>query len=235
MIHVYSSYVSHDPEVNRRMALAKQSWQQVPWQNMPIENKDLDRVWNEVVNNQIRQYPYIKDILDLAASQCQPNEILVYTNSDIVVRPDCVAVISAWLQHLEAAYGYRRDFERLDAIPPDFTKGKAYAGSDIYAMRVRWWTSNRNKMPDMIAGFEAWDPCMRIIIEESHAGNQVSIPDLIAHERHGGENHWEHDRNRYHLKGQQLCLRHAAQFFRHRGLNPKQFGIPEWYLAQSRL
>jgi hypothetical protein len=225
LIHTYSSYTPRDADTARRNALAAKSWQRIKWVDKPIRDEVLPRMWAEGD----RKLPFIKDIFAIGCQGADPQDIVVYTNSDIVVRSDVAKVITDKLTDVGACYAFRRDFIRLGNIPPDsqFVKGAWYAGSDLYAMRVWFYDSVfRAEMPDMLCGMEAWDPCARTIIEESNAGKDVEIRDVIAHERHGGDNHWENPKNRYKLKGQFHNLGLAVKFFDKRGMDPRQFGIP---------
>ena len=225
LVHLWSQYWPVDSETQRRQTVAQSSWAKQPWHDRPVVNAELNRVWRE--NG--RSVPYIRDLFDAGCERFKDDDIICYTNSDIIMRSDACFQIAAVMQATDAAYGYRFDFHhRLGKVPVDsqFSSGVMYPGSDLVAFRVRWWTAHRHTMPDMVIAHEAYDPVLRTLIDQSckeTAPNE--IVGICCHERHSGPDHWENPANRYRLKGQLLNLALAKSFFKQRGMNPLQFGI----------
>ena len=229
--HVFTDYAPRDPETLRRNKLAQLSWLRQTWIEVPVRDEQLPRLFEE--NG--RSFAYIKDILDAGCAKAKyDNDIVAYTNADIVVSTDCCRKINACLAQSDACYVYRRDFPRLDAIPPDtnFKLGHDYAGSDLIAFRKAWWLKHRDAMADGILGGEAWDPCSRVLIDETNPGKVTCVRDIICHERHNS--YWEDSKNRYTLQLQHHCLKAACDFFEKRGIDPQTHSIPAWYLKQRR-
>lgn len=220
--HFYTSYVPKDPDTLRRNKVAQETWKRLPWVERPVSDDRLSRMWEE----EGRRLPYVRDVFNCAADGLQDNEILIYTNADIHVRSDTCVAVACLLQSSDAAYCFRRDFGRLDAPLTDeqYAKGFAYAGHDLTAFRVGWWRHWQHAMPDMILGLEAWDPCIRILIDRTNYQRPTLLHDLIGHERH--PSYWENPANRYRLKGQKYCLDLARKFMRSYGVNPRSHGIP---------
>jgi hypothetical protein len=221
--HVYTSYAPSDPDAVRRNATAQKTWTRQPWKELPVADAELPRMWEE----KGRRFPYIRDLFDIGVQECADEDILVYTNADIMVRGDCCALIAEALQGSDALYCYRRDFHHrvLEPIRDDeYVKGMDYAGSDLKAFRAIWWRAYREDMPDMLIGNEAYDPVLRTLIDETNKGNQTQLRDVICHERHAS--YWENPVHRYKLRSQLYNLGLAKHFFLTRGINPKQFGIP---------
>ncbi len=221
IVHPYTAYDPHDEDARQRMALAKLTWQKQRWLEFPIYDNQLPRLWRE----EGRQFAYIKDVFDYVCAPAAPDDIICYTNADICVRSDCALMVATRMQHVDACYSFRRDFPKLvtplaDSLIP---QGQHYPGSDLKAFRKRWWTAHRGEMADMILGLEAWDPLMRILIEDTHKGCDVELPLTHYHQRHGS--YWEARDNRYRLRGQLYCLRLAKQWLMKRGRNPANFGI----------
>ena len=222
ILHLFSSYNPTDPDTCRRHRVAKLTWSRQPWEPLGINNDQLQRSWKE----DGRSFPYIRDLFDAAISGHDPETIICYTNSDIMVRGDCCMLLSAVMQGTDACYSYRRDFQhRIETPIPDedYIKGMPYAGSDLFAFRVRWWREYRPHMPDMILGFEAYDPVLRLLAERTNKGAQTHLPDVICHERHGTM--WEHPKNRYRLRAQLHNLALAKSFLKSNGVNPAVHGI----------
>lgn len=172
-----------------------------------------------------RKFPFVKGFFDKACFGLADDEIVVYTNADIICRSDCALVLAAALQDSHAVYCFRRDFHRkLLAVPtdPEFVTGTAYAGSDLYAFRVAWWRAYRHDFPEMIFGYEAWDACLRHLIDLTNDG-KTEVRDLICHERHASR--WEQPENRRTLPGQIHCLTQAFHWMVKHGINPAKHGI----------
>jgi len=222
IFHLYSLYNPPDPETQRRHRVAQLTWTRQPWEPMGVSNDQLQRQWQE----ERRSFPYIRDLFDYSISGQDPETIICYTNSDIMVRGDCCLLLSAVMQGTDACYSYRRDFQHRIEKPIedcDYEKGLPYAGSDLFAFRVGWWRTNRGLMPDMILGFEAYDPVLRLLAERTNPKSQVHLPDVICHERHGTL--WENHRKRYRLRAQLHNLALAKSFFRSNGVDPSVHGI----------
>lgn len=221
-IHLTSHFNPPDLETARRLKVAAQSWARQPWREYPVEQ--LPRWWRE----EGRVLPYIKDLFDAGCLARAPSDIVIFTNADSIVRSDATLQITSKLQQTLACYAYRFDFGHKLLVPPldsEFTQGRLYPGSDLVAFRVSWWLANRYKMPDMVLGFEAADPVLRQLIDETNRGTDNEVIGIIAHERHGGHGYWEHPDNRYRLRGQIHNLTLAKKFFQHRKINPANVGI----------
>ena len=222
--HLYSSYQPPDADTERRMRVAQETWKRQPWAEFAVTDEMLSRLWQE----RGRQWPYIRDLFSMGCAGLADSDIVIYTNSDIQVRGDCCLQVTAVLQEADACYAFRRDFHhRLDAPVPDeeYVRGNNYAGSDLCAFRAEWWRIYRDKMPDMIVGFEAYDPVFRTLVERTNPGVPVCVRDVIAHERHSGLNHWEHPKNRFTMGGQLHNLGLARGFLAMNGVDPRTCGI----------
>jgi hypothetical protein len=220
--HFYTAYLPKDPESQRRHKIAQSTWPKQPWLDLPIRDEDLPRLYREDGGAN----PYVKDVFDLACKSCTEDDVMIYTNADIMVRSDCVMQIVAALQNATACYAYRRDFHHQITKPvpdTDYEKGMLYAGSDLFAFRKIWWDIMKDEMPDMIIGYEAYDPMLRLLADETNPHSKTRFDNLICHERHGSI--WEKAENRYTLKGQLKCLSMAKQFFSQHGINPAIHGI----------
>lgn len=219
--HCFTAYQPKDADTRRRNTVAQRTWKDQPWIEVPIKDADLPRMFRE----DGRAWPYIKDLFDLATKDRDPEDIVVYTNADIHVRSDTCRQIREAMKTSQAIYGYRRDFVRLlrPLRDAEYERGENYCGSDIKAFRVGWWRANRDQMADMVLGGEAWDPMIRLLIDQTNPASRNSIPNLIGHERHAS--FWEAAENRYRLEMQKHCLRTAHAWFTARGVDPASHGI----------
>lgn len=224
IVHCWSQYEPADRDTRRRHAVAQASWRDQPWRDLPIADASLPRLFTCGT----KRLPYVKDLLDRACVALSDTDIVVFTNADIGVAPDCAIRIVAALQLNDATYAFRNDFAYVIAEPLSSERirdGVQYAGSDLFAFRAGWWRSYRKLYPDALLGAEAWDACLRVLIEATNDAKPLSLPHLIYHERHGGVQYWEHPANRYTLASQRHNLKLARLFLASCGHNPASFGI----------
>lgn len=219
--HAYSRYQPSDADTIRRTAVAQSSWRAQPWIDCGVDDDLLPRAWIESG----RRLPYLRDVIDIACREKSESDIVIFTNADIGVVSSCCAAIVVTLQSADACYAFRRDFKRLDQPPPDATvaSGSDYPGSDLKAFRVGWWIRHGSSLPDMILAAEGWDAVFRVLIESTNRNTQVSVPNIIWHERHASR--WEQPRHRYTLGMQLHNLRLAWSWLAARGLHPASFGL----------
>ena len=221
--HVISHYEPHDPVVRHRQMLAQSSWADQPWQEIRITDDALPRLFSE----RMKRLPFIRDLFDLASADCPPEAILLFSNADIGFCSNAAFRVVLALQANDAGYAFRRDLPPRQTLPTDeeISEGKEYAGTDVFFFRVGWWTQWRERFPDMLIGREAWDACLRVLIEDTNRNKPLAISDLVWHVRHGGNEYWETPATRYTLPGQLHNLRLARTFLRTCNRNPANFGI----------
>lgn len=221
IVHAFSDYVPQMRDTFRRMMLARETWKAQRWIDRPVHDEEV-----RLFTDNFGKVPYIKDVINAASDLCEPQDIVIFTNSDICCRTDTAERVASTLQNIAATFCFRRDFRELNTPIPDaaIQQGSLYAGSDLKAFRVFWWRSVRDRLPDMLLAREAWDAVFRTLIQETHSGADCESRDLIYHERHGSV--WEDARNRYSIPSQLHNLRLAKVFFAQRRINPRTFGIP---------
>jgi len=186
VVHVYQRTPWSVGDEKRRNNVAEKSWDGIGWVDLGLDDNCFVRSSLEVIPDERRRIPMIKDMLRLACVGRNDSDVLVLTNTDT-----CIA--SNVLQRFEGilpAYAYRHDFKRIDnPIPYDrISAGTKYAGCDLFVMRVGWWRSNHYLFPDMVLGRHSWDRIMRELIK---IANGREIENIIYHEWHpsGWEGH----------------------------------------------
>lgn len=231
LLHVFTLYHPKDPETVRRNEIAQRTWPCQDWLPFPIKDSDLPRLWTEAG----RSFPFIKDMFDLACADASKNDVVVYTNADICLSTDCSKRVREAMMGTDAVYCYRRDFKHLGSPLPDseIVKGHDYCGSDLKAFRVGWWRKHRKDFPDMILGMELWDPCLRILMDQTNPAGKCRLQNLIYHQRH--DSYWERPENRYSLKAQRHCLKAGANYLRKLGQDVTESGVPMWYGLEADL
>lgn len=221
ILHVYSDFVSSNPDTRRRMDLARQTWREQKWVEVPIQNHQVRRFADE-----LGEVPIVKDMVDLAVKNAGSTDIVCLSNSDICFADNASIEIVCHLQKSPAIFCNRRDFIRLDKplSQDEIRRGHEYCGTDLFAFRVVWWDFVKHSIPDMLLGREAWDSIFRKTIQLTCQALPTKASDLTYHERHPSG--WEQSVNRYRVKGQIHNLTLALNWCRMRGINPREFGIP---------
>src|SRR6266446_899039 len=103
VLHLWSQYSPADPDTQRRQKIAYWSWAKQPWHELPVVEQELKRVWIE--ND--KHVPFIKDLFNVGCQGSKDEDIVCYTNADLIVRSDACLQIAAALQETDAAYSYR--------------------------------------------------------------------------------------------------------------------------------
>jgi len=179
IVHVYQKMPWVTGNEKRRNDLALKTWETIGCVDLGLDDNCFVRSSAEVVPEEKRRIPMIKDMLRLACLGRNDSDILVFTNTDT-----CVA--SNFIERLEGnlpAFSYRNDFNALEEPIPyqQIELGKKYAGCDLFVMRVGWWRSNHHLFPDMVLGRHSWDRIMRELFKSF---NGREIENLIYHEWH---------------------------------------------------
>lgn len=219
--HIWSCYSPGDGKTAQRMKLAQQTWAQQPWQEMPVLDSALPRLFRDAGG----AVPYIKDLIELGGAFASPVDILIFTNADICVSLRCCDQLAEMLQTRNALYGHRFDFKRLDEPLPDdkIHTGSYYCGMDLFAFRKAWWMENARHMPDMLIGRQAWDSVMQYLIMGTHPNLDCDCCGVCYHEKHPSV--WEDAKNIRSLPSQVHNITLAREWFAKHGINAAEAGL----------
>ena len=228
---VYSDYPARGVE-RERIELAEDSWR-YHFDNsdlieLPVGHSEVSRSGADMGDSAL---PFIRDLFDIGCRHALPEDIVMYVNRDIgltTVAPEKIIAGVARGQGVTVC-------PRRMLYPKKYRAYKTVlncrhdGGFDVMAVTPQWWRSNRDKMPDMLIGREAWDTVFRSLAEEWADGiavlNHVSstraqwhasaayTDDVCWHIPH--EATWSTDRTGN--PGQQLNRKLARAFFETRG------------------
>lgn len=216
--HVYCDYPGKG-ETARRNGLAAQTWQTTyakgGWLPMPVADNQLPRLWTKDTG---KKFAYFKDVIDFACGHCEPDDRIVFTNTDSCFSENIAMTIG----NHKVAYFPRRDFPRLDKPLTDaqIKKGHDYCGTDMFVFTPEWWRKIRHDMPDLIIGAEGWDCLLRQLMIEN-GGKKVM--NAIYHERH--DSYWEVSQNRHAVPSQLHCVKLCYDWLTKRGIKPEDHGF----------
>jgi hypothetical protein len=184
--HVTTDYTPTDPEALRRRDFARGTWNfMYAWgecYGLPIPD-GMFRTSDKVVGD-ARSLPFLRDMLDYAASLALNEDVIMLTNDDICVTPDAIKKLQDQFgSGANALFSWRHNFYHPLTHPlKDLRTGFKDGGVDLIAFRPAVWRQYRNQFPDFILGCEAWDYCYRTLIPELPGGREME--GIIYHEYH---------------------------------------------------
>jgi len=132
-----------------------------------------------------RVLPFIHDIIESGIKECQKNDILLLTNSDICLTPEVPTIVRAKLAKYPCCFSRRIDVQNADQ--PKSLRMIAgiepHPGTDLFAFRTSWWDRRKKDFPDLLAACEGWDFVFRHIMLWDNPKAQIE-PPIIYHELH---------------------------------------------------
>lgn len=169
---VLHAYEVHD--TSDRAKRAQQTWASTGWTPAPYEKylrtaKDIgDR----------RDLPYLKDVLSNALASASDGDIVVFTNDDIILHPDCAVELERLMSKVTCASSRRIDLkDPFDSSRSreDYAKlDNRHVGRDLFAFRADWLRDHISEIPDFILGASAWDLCLAAMVR-NYGGCEWSI------------------------------------------------------------
>lgn len=185
-----------DPGENdrRRMAIARKSWDDEAsatgcWDLLIVDERTLKRTAKSVLGDPC-PCPFHRELIDRAAADLRPRDVIVLSNADVGVTPGFTGWTLEAIDRCGAVYTHRWDYDVEIRRPliseAEVRVGGWYPGTDCWAFTKAWWISWGARFPDMVLGREAGDMVLRQVIK---SGGGVEIPGAIWHERHASR--WE--------------------------------------------
>ena len=136
-----------------------------------------------------RTLPFIHDMVEQAVAKTRkPTDVVILINADICLTPWGADAIERAVEKYGACHCTRLNFPRPMQVVKhrsQLTGGIWFAGTDLVAFSVKWWTEHKAEFPDMVLACECWDLVMRNLINITGG---VDVPDAIYHETH--DNYW---------------------------------------------
>lgn len=217
IFHVFTEYKPTERGAKRRQDFAKATWQAMQFFGtvtaLPVPD-GMFRTSKATIGDH-RPLPYLRDMLDYAASFALPEDIIMLTNDDICFVPGAEdKILAEFASGANSCYGWRRNFLfPLKHQLKDIRTGIEDGGVDLIAFRRDIWRQHRESFPDFILGCEAWDYVYRLLIPELNGG-RPGLHDLIYHEFHDPV--WRRDKIRATNVGQKFNRALARNFFKRR-------------------
>lgn len=139
--------------------------------------------------------PYINDLIDEACSTSLNTDIIVYTNGDIILCDDFYKELVK--EFNTCAWSHRINIGEALNIYPRRLNYEFYPGADLFAFTKQWWLDNKDSIPKLLIGYEAWDT---VFMHRMKCTGGKDIKGLAYHIKH--QSHWEQPQNRHSDYGQ---------------------------------
>lgn len=177
-------------DTQRRNALARSTWEPL-LQSRPgwVEHHVTEVPRTSRDFGDTRTLPFIHDMVEQAVAKTRkPTDVVVLINADICLTPWGADAVERAVKQYGACHCTRLNFPRpMREVKhrSQLTGGIWFAGTDLVAFSVKWWTEHKAEFPDMVLACECWDLVMRNLINITGG---VDVPDAIYHEIH--DNYW---------------------------------------------
>lgn len=147
--------------------------------------------------------PFINDIIETAAKNADLEDLIVYTNADIILCDNFYNEASP----NECGWSHRINIQQASPAYPRRWNYEKYPGADLFLFSKKWWEANKAFIPKMLIGYEGWDT---VWMEYMKRTGGVELAGLSYHIAH--KNHWEDPANRHSDNGQIFNRSVAKEF-----------------------
>ena len=121
----------------------------------------------------VRDLPYLKDVLQNAMDQASDSDIIMFTNDDNWLHPSLADYIHFHVSVYGPCSSQRCEFKQCQ-IPRSPTVdeccklSESHMGRDLFAFTKAWLLDMWEEIPDFILGASDWDLCMALMIRLHH-------------------------------------------------------------------
>ncbi len=186
IFHLVATYEEPNPAERKRKKFATDSWAEMYAQGViPCYYTDWKR-WGQHLGAKTK-LPFLKDCLEVALKAARSNDIILYTNDDIICHPDLPNQLRFYCGVFGAVAGRRCEIAfppppPLTASPHEWAAQNrnemfTHEGRDMFAFTKRWLQAHWDELPDFYIGSTEWDNCVVIMIRRER-GITSAIRDL---------------------------------------------------------
>jgi hypothetical protein len=183
--HVYSVYKPDDAATIRRHENAMATWggRHAQCFGIPVNGKN-----SRIDKSDARNLPYVADLFDAACSTARPEDIILYTNADIMLCREALGAVRKMMELFPCCYSRRAEF--TEDVAPGLRRHQIssvpqWAGVDLMAFTPEWWAGARSDLPSMFVGAEGWDAVMRWQMHKTSPVCEI-LPAICYHQSHTG-------------------------------------------------
>jgi len=189
IVHAVEWHIPPQQDERRRLLSAHKTWESARNSDnsckLVIVDTDKAKRTSKTELGDNRTLPFLHDIIESGIKECQKNDILLLTNSDICLTPEVSTIIRAKLAKEPCCFSRRIDVQNAD-IPKSLRMIagiEPHPGTDLFAFRTSWWEKRKKDFPDLLAACEGWDFVFRHIMLWDNPKAEIQ-PPIIYHELH---------------------------------------------------
>lgn len=229
LIHCTERHKGEDVRTIR----AQRTWDKIYEQGVvPVHLWEYPRSAKQIGDK--RDLPYLKDVLKPALDRATDEDIIFFTNDDIMIHPDLPEELKFHVGLFGVGMSTRCDWKggaRSPKETPDMwvRAGTPHSGRDLFAFTGGWLRAHWEDIPDAILGASDWDYCMAFLIMRDKG---IAMPErgnmwkhnwpadmmrgYIGHEFHAPK--WAHPANENIAASQKHNRTLCAEWCRKHGL-----------------
>jgi hypothetical protein len=147
--------------------------------------------------------PTINSLVEETCNKINNEDIIVYTNGDIILCDNFYVELKK--EFNTCGWSHRINIGDELNIYPRRINYDLYPGADLFAFTKNWWLQNKEFIPTLLIGYEAWDT---VFMHRMKFTGGKEIKGLSYHINH--QSHWEQPQNRHSDNGQ-IFNRNAAK------------------------
>lgn len=168
---LFHSTERHDCGHDKRRENAWASWDQIYAQGVvPVHVWEYPRTAKSIGDH--RALPFLKDVLSVALNQACDEDIVFFTNDDVVLHSGLPEMLQYHCSVFGPCSSQRREFKgrpipKFEATPAEVVhNGRQHMGRDLFAATKAWWTEYWDQIPDAILGASMFDLHLACVIRK---------------------------------------------------------------------
>lgn len=202
--HITQLYNALNQRENQRLSRAAATW---PNPYFGIKWLDSFSRDSSFISDNEKIVPFVKDVVNQGIQDLTDDDWVVFTNSDTSFVKETGQLIKQLVDagpEVPSYYSHRYDLFRVPKKQLDLSQAKGlgqkiHEGADLFLFKVSWWQSVKDKIPDLLMGFEGWDWVFKYYA-------RCPMPTIVYHESHGRP-YWQAHRleSKLNLYNRLLC------------------------------
>ena len=120
----------------------------------------LSRSSLDLVDDGTKKLPVVRDIFELGASQCDPDDYFIFTNNDVIINKNLIehirdakpGTMACSRLNIKNIDNFQQFLDR-DITPTNYE----IVGYDVFIFRCKWWHQHSSIFRDYLLGQPVWD------------------------------------------------------------------------------
>lgn len=169
IIHCVERHQVSDVREVRRRKLVFSSWESLYAKGVVSAHLwDYPRDSSSIGDH--RKLPFLKDVFSAGRAKAEKNDIVMWTNDDIVLHPEIISALKLQVGCFDVCSAHRCEFLTQDVIDLNWTptqfeaRKRWHGGRDLFACTAEWMDSHWDGIPDFVLGSSEFDYCLASMV-----------------------------------------------------------------------